>query len=82
VPPKTWTSSSKCNRRNAAALFRALAAFGAPLEGLQPEDFAEVGSFFRMGTPPVMVDILPSAAWISTRLGGDALWQQSMLRPD
>ncbi len=44
----------KCDRENAAALFRALAKFGAPLEGLKPDDFAEVGSFFRMGTPPVM----------------------------
>jgi hypothetical protein len=34
---------------NAAALFRALAKFGAPLGGLQPDDFAQRGSFFRMG---------------------------------
>jgi hypothetical protein len=40
---------------NAAALFRALAKFGAPLEGLKPEDFVTSGSFFRMGVPPVMV---------------------------
>jgi hypothetical protein len=55
---------------NAAALFRALADFGAPIEGLTPRDFVEPGSFFRMGIPPVMVDILPeisgvdfAAAW-------------------
>jgi hypothetical protein len=55
---------------NAAALFRALVAFGAPIEGLTPRDFVEPGSFFRMGMPPVMVDILPeisgvdfAAAW-------------------
>jgi hypothetical protein len=44
---------------NAAVLYRALARFGAPLEGLTPADFAAPGSFFRMGHPPVMVDILP-----------------------
>jgi hypothetical protein len=44
---------------NAAALYQALAAFGAPLEGLAPADFATPGSFFRMGNPPVMVAILP-----------------------
>jgi hypothetical protein len=49
----------KADPANAAALYRALAKFGAPLEGLTPQDFAESGSFFRMGTPPVMVDILP-----------------------
>ena len=37
---------------NATALYRALAEFGAPLQGLSPVDFAQPGSFFRMGTPP------------------------------
>lgn len=45
---------------NSKAVFAALADFGAPLEGLTPKDFMEPGSFFRMGTPPVMVDILSS----------------------
>jgi hypothetical protein len=43
---------------NGRAVFSALAQFGAPLEGLSAKDFSEPGSFFRMGTPPVMVDIL------------------------
>lgn len=47
------------NYANAAALYRALAEFGAPLKGLTPADFATPGSFFRMGNPPIMVDILP-----------------------
>jgi hypothetical protein len=44
---------------NAKAVFAALARFGAPLEGLAPEDFSERGKFFRMGREPVAVDILP-----------------------
>jgi hypothetical protein len=52
------------DNRNAAALFRALARFGAPLEGLKPEDFVASGSFFRMGVPPVMVDILPEISGV------------------
>lgn len=44
---------------NARAVYAALAAFGAPLQGLTAEDLIEPGSFFRMGRPPVMVDILP-----------------------
>jgi hypothetical protein len=62
----------KPSPENADALFRALAAFGAPLEGLRPEDFAERGSFFRMGTPPVMVDILPEIGGVEF----DRAWSQ------
>jgi hypothetical protein len=49
----------RADASNSVALFAALAEFGAPLEGLAPRDFTEPGAFFRMGTPPVMVDILP-----------------------
>jgi hypothetical protein len=49
---------------NSKAVFTALAQFGAPLEGLSAQDFTEAGSFFRMGTPPVMVDIFPSIAGV------------------
>lgn len=44
---------------NGRAVYAALAQFGAPLEGLTARDLIEPGSFFRMGSPPVMVDILP-----------------------
>src|SRR5215469_15721367 len=44
---------------NGKAVYAALAQFGAPLQGLSPNDLVEPGSFFRMGAPPVMVDILP-----------------------
>ncbi|MCC6444960.1 MAG: nucleotidyltransferase [Armatimonadetes bacterium] len=43
---------------NAHRLYKALVAFGAPLQGLLPGDFTEEGYFYRMGVPPVMVDIL------------------------
>lgn len=49
---------------NSRAVYAALAQFGAPLEGLRAQDFTEAGSFFRMGTPPVMVDIFPSISGI------------------
>lgn len=57
---------------NAAALYAALARFGAPLEGLRPDDFIEHGKFFRMGTPPVMVDILPEISGVDF----DDAWQR------
>jgi hypothetical protein len=43
---------------NAAAVYSALRAFGAPLTGLTAKDFSEEGFFFQMGVPPVRVDIL------------------------
>jgi hypothetical protein len=43
---------------NAEALYSSLAKFGAPMEGLTPEDFSQKGKFFRMGREPVAVDIL------------------------
>ncbi|MBF0466644.1 MAG: hypothetical protein HQK88_15935 [Nitrospirae bacterium] len=62
----------KPDKNNADALFRALAKFGAPLEGVKPEDFIESGSFFRMGTPPFMVDILPEM----TGIDFDSAWER------
>jgi hypothetical protein len=49
---------------NSKAVYAALAKFGAPLEGLSAKDFAEPDNFFRMGTPPVMVDIMPKISGV------------------
>jgi hypothetical protein len=49
---------------NSKAVYAALAKFGAPIEGLSAEDFAEPDNFFRMGTPPVMVDIMPKISGV------------------
>jgi hypothetical protein len=49
----------KADSANAQAIYAALAAFGAPLQGIRPEDFAERGSFFRFGRDPHGFDILP-----------------------
>jgi hypothetical protein len=49
-----WIEASP---ENAKKVFQALKTFGAPLEGLTENDFAEAG-FYQMGRPPVRVDIL------------------------
>jgi hypothetical protein len=49
---------------NSRAVCAALAKFGAPVEGLSAKDFTEPGNFFRMGTPPVMVDIMPKISGV------------------
>jgi len=60
----------KADPANAQATYAALAAFGAPLQGVRPENFTEKGSFFRFGRDPYSFDILPDipgvdfeAAW-------------------
>jgi hypothetical protein len=60
----------KADAANAQAVYAALAEFGAALEGILPEDFADRGSFFRFGRDPRGFDILPNlpgvdfeAAW-------------------
>ncbi len=57
---------------NGAAVYTALTKFGVPLDGLGPDDFIERGKFFRMGTPPVMVDILPEIAGVDF----DGAWER------
>jgi predicted nucleotidyltransferase len=45
--------------KNSEAVFRALAKFGAPLEGLSPADFRDnPTSVFQIGFAPVRADIL------------------------
>lgn len=55
---------------NARAAYAALTQFGATLQGVRPEDFADRNNFFRFGREPKGFDILPSipgvdfgAAW-------------------
>ncbi len=62
----------KADADNAKAVFAALAKFGAPLEGLTPEDFIEKDLFYRMGHPPLMVDILPEISGVDF----DAAWEK------
>jgi hypothetical protein len=57
---------------NAKAVFTALAKFGAPLQCYTLADFAEPGPFFRMGNPPVGVDILTEIPGVDF----DAAWQR------
>jgi hypothetical protein len=45
------------SQENSEAVFRALAQFGVPLEGMSPADFTD-GTIFQIGQPPARVDIL------------------------
>lgn len=66
------------DRENAARVFRALAAFGAPLAsfGVSVEDFATHDGVLQIGLPPRRVDVLNRADGITFEeavASGDAL---------
>lgn len=44
--------------QNAERVYRALAAFGAPLHELKVEDLSAAGTIFQIGVEPVRVDII------------------------
>jgi hypothetical protein len=48
------------NRENAHRVYRALARFGAPLEGTDPMEFAIPNLVFQIGIAPRRIDILTS----------------------
>jgi hypothetical protein len=57
---------------NARATHAALAEFGAALQGIRPEDFADRESFFRFGREPKGFDILSSIPGVDF----DAAWKR------
>ncbi len=62
----------KADPANAQAMYAALAGFGAPLQGIRPEDFTDRGSFFRFGRDPRGFDILPDSPGVDF----DAAWER------
>ncbi|MGB7266916.1 MAG: DUF6036 family nucleotidyltransferase [Terracidiphilus sp.] len=49
----------RADEPNSQAVYRALAAYGAPLQGFNPSDFNdEQGSAFQIGQPPARIDLL------------------------
>lgn len=57
----------KPTKENAAAVYRALSRFGAPLAalGIETRDFEKEGYFVQFGNPPSRVDILMSVKGIT-----------------
>jgi hypothetical protein len=62
----------KADPANASATYAALAEFGAALQGIRPEDFANRSSFFRFGREPRGFDILPDIPGVDF----DAAWER------
>jgi predicted nucleotidyltransferase len=49
---------------NATNLVRALARFGAPLDGISESDFSAAGTVFQIGNSPRRIDVLTSISGI------------------
>jgi len=62
----------KADPDNANATYAALAEFGAPLQGIRPEDFTDRNTFFRFGREPRGFDILPAIPGVDF----DAAWER------
>jgi hypothetical protein len=62
----------KADPENALAAYRALAAFGAPLEGVSVSDLANPRKFVRFGHPPIAVDVMPGVDGVDF----DSAWER------
>ena len=62
----------KADPENAMAAYAAVAEFGAPLQGISPEDFTDRNSFFRFGRDPKGFDILPAIPGVDF----DTAWER------
>ena len=56
-----WVEASS---GNAERVFGALAAFGAPLGGIHPDDFTKPDLIYQLGVPPLRIDILTSISGV------------------
>ncbi len=58
---------------NSVKVFRALAQFGAPIEGLEPADFcSHPGDIFQIGVEPNRIDILQAISGVDF----DQAWER------
>lgn len=62
-------------RDNAQRVYRALAAFGAPLDALTEDDLAIPGTIFQIGMAPNRIDILTSIQGVDF----ETAWQRRVL---
>jgi hypothetical protein len=62
----------KADPANAQATYAALAEFGASLEGIRPDDFADRTCFFHFGHDPQGFDVLPTFPASISMLPGTA----------
>lgn len=66
----------RSNGRNSEKIVRALAGFGAPIQGLSPADFcSHPGDIFQIGVEPNRIDILQAISGVDFNLA----WERRVL---
>ncbi len=65
----------RADRNNSEAVYRALAAFGAPLEGTTADDFRDNETIFQLGVEPGRIDIIQAIPGISF----DQAWKNRVI---
>lgn len=65
----------RSDKRNSEAVYRALAAFGAPLAETSPEDFQDHESIFQVGVEPGRIDIIQAIPGVTF----DQAWQNRVI---
>lgn len=64
------------DQANGQAVFRALAQFGAPLQGVNEDDFIDKpNQYFQVGVPPARVDVLQSIPAVAF----EEAWQRATM---
>ena len=61
---------------NARATYHSLAAFGAPVAGVTPDDFTEPDVVYQIGVTPVRIDVMTSVAGLEF----EEAWQRRVER--
>jgi hypothetical protein len=56
-----WVESSP---ENAICVFRDLVDFGAPLAGIEADDFTKPDLIYQLGVPPLRIDVLTSISGV------------------
>ena len=72
--PATSTSSSDQRSTTPRVCFRRSAAFGFPVEGLNPEAIADPRRLLEMGVPPVQIHVMSSISGVDW----DQVWSGSV----
>ena len=52
-------------RENAERVYKSLMRFGAPLSGINPQDFSTADLIFQIGLPPRRIDIITSISGVT-----------------
>jgi len=69
----------EANKENALKVFKALAKFGAPMQGISVQDFEKEGMIFQIGIDPIRIDIITTITGVKF---GEAIQNAKIMEID